>query len=42
MTKNLAQLQQRLGINFNESQFLAQALVHRSYLNETTGREMKD
>lgn len=41
MTKNLTQLQQRLGINFNEPQLLAQALVHRSYLNETTGRGLE-
>ena len=39
--KNLDQLQQRLGINFNNPQLLAQSLVHRSYLNEITGQELE-
>lgn len=39
--KNLDQLQQRLGINFNNLQLLAQSLVHRSYLNEITGQELE-
>lgn len=39
--KNLNQLQERLGINFNESQLLAQALVHRSYLNEAIGQGLE-
>lgn len=39
--KNLDQLQQQLGINFNEPQLLAQALVHRSYLNEMTGKSLE-
>lgn len=39
--KNLDQLQQRLGIKFNEPQLLAQALVHRSYLNEATGKGLE-
>lgn len=39
--KNLEKLQQRLGINFNNPQLLAQSLVHRSYLNEITGQELE-
>jgi len=39
--KNLDQLQQRLGINFNEPHLLAQALVHRSYLNEAIGQGLE-
>jgi ribonuclease III len=31
---NLQQLQRRLGIKFRSAEFLAEALVHRSYLNE--------
>ena len=36
--KNLEQLQQKLGIKFKDSKLLAQALIHRSYLNEITGQ----
>ncbi|MBU3957067.1 ribonuclease III [Patescibacteria group bacterium] len=39
--KNLEKLQQRLGINFNNPQLLAQSLVHRSYLNEIIGQELE-
>lgn len=39
--KNLEKLQQRLGIKFNEPQLLAQALVHRSYLNEAIGEGLE-
>lgn len=39
--KNLDQLQKRLGVNFNNLKLLAQALVHRSYLNETTGQGLE-
>lgn len=38
MKKNLDKIQQKIGIKFNNPQLLAQALVHRSYLNEITGR----
>ncbi len=33
-TKDLAKLQKRLGVKFKNENFLRQALVHRSYLNE--------
>jgi len=39
--KNLEKLQKRLGINFNNPQLLAQALVHRSYLNEAIGKGLE-
>lgn len=39
--ENLEKLQQRLGVNFNEPQLLAQALVHRSYLNEAIGKGLE-
>ena len=39
--KNLDQLQKRLGVNFNNLKLLSQALVHRSYLNETTGQGLE-
>ncbi len=39
--ENLEKLQKRLGINFNQPQLLAQALVHRSYLNEATGKGLE-
>ena len=32
--KNFAKLEERIGIVFNNKDFLVQALVHRSYLNE--------
>lgn len=38
MKKNLDQLQKNLGIIFKKPSLLAQALVHRSYLNEVTGK----
>ncbi|HUV43028.1 MAG TPA: ribonuclease III [Patescibacteria group bacterium] len=41
MKKNLDILQQNLGIKFNQPQLLAQAMVHRSYLNETTGADLE-
>lgn len=41
MKKNLDQLQQKLEIKFKNPQFLAQAMVHRSYLNEATGEELE-
>lgn len=40
MKKNLNQLEQQLCVNFKNPQLLAQALVHRSYLNEITGQEL--
>lgn len=39
--KNLNQLQEKLEIEFKEPHLLAQALVHRSFLNETLGRDLK-
>jgi len=41
MKKNLNQLQQQLAIKFRKPQLLAQALVHRSYLNEVTGEGLE-
>jgi len=38
MTKNLKNLEIKLGVKFKKPELLAQALIHRSYLNETTGR----
>lgn len=35
--KSLDRLQKQLGINFKNPKFLAQSLVHRSYLNEAGG-----
>ncbi|MDD4995211.1 MAG: ribonuclease III [Patescibacteria group bacterium] len=34
MNENLSELQERLGIKFKNEDFLRQAMVHRSYLNE--------
>lgn len=34
MTKDFSKLEKNLGINFSNKKLLAQALVHRSYLNE--------
>lgn len=36
--QNLAKLEKKLGIKFKNKKLLAQALVHRSYLNEAEGR----
>ena len=35
--KDLSQLESKLGVKFNNQELLRQALVHRSYLNETPG-----
>ena len=35
--KDLSQLESKLGAKFNNQELLRQALVHRSYLNETPG-----
>lgn len=37
MTKNLKNLQSKLGFNFQNENLLAQALTHRSFLNEANG-----
>lgn len=37
---NLIQLQERLGVQFHDERLLRQALVHRSYLNESPGFEL--
>ncbi|MBT7553326.1 ribonuclease III [bacterium] len=34
MNKNLKNLEEKLGVNFNNKDVLKQALVHRSYINE--------
>lgn len=39
--KNLEILEKTLGIKFKNPKLLAQALVHRSYLNEVTGRGIR-
>lgn len=39
--KNLKTLQQNIGINFKNSQLLAQALIHRSYLNEVENKKLE-
>jgi ribonuclease-3 len=41
MKKNLDNLQENLGIKFNQPQLLAQAMVHRSYLNEPMGTSLE-
>lgn len=38
--KNLEKLIKRLKINFKNPKILGQALVHRSYLNETAGKKL--
>lgn len=39
--KNLKNLEKKLGIKFKNPKLLAQTLVHRSYLNEVTGRGIR-
>lgn len=39
--KNLDNLEKKLGIKFKNRKLLAQTLVHRSYLNEVTGRGIR-
>ncbi len=34
MEKDLSVLEQKIGVKFNDQEFLRQALVHRSYINE--------
>lgn len=41
MKKKLDKLQKALGISFKKPPLLAQALVHRSYLNEITGADLE-
>lgn len=41
MAKNLDNLEKNLGIKFNNPKLLAQALVHRSYLNEVTDQRIR-
>ncbi|MCJ7792869.1 MAG: ribonuclease III [Candidatus Marinimicrobia bacterium] len=40
MKKNLDQIEKKLGIKWHNPQLLAQALVHRSYLNEVGGESL--
>lgn len=39
--RNLDSLEKNLGIKFKNPQLLAQALIHRSYLNEVTGKGIR-
>lgn len=41
MTKNLDNLEKKLGIQFKNPKLLAQALIHRSYLNEIAGKGIR-
>jgi ribonuclease-3 len=40
MKKSLDQLEKKLGVKWSQPQLLAQALVHRSYLNEVGGESL--
>lgn len=40
MTNNLAELEQKLGVDFTNKDLLRQVFVHRSYLNENTGFDL--
>lgn len=40
MTNNLHEVEQKLGVTFNNKDLLRQVFVHRSYLNENTGFDL--
>lgn len=37
---NISELEKKLGVKFNNSELLSQALIHRSYINEHPGLKM--